>query len=115
MTPSAACAYSPRRARLLRGLFRPLGIGRPKFTIVWQLSSKPHALRLAAASRSVAPSRRVITHRWTALLVSEAAYSQKRIISGSSVVRSPVSGSMKSELAFIGSLPVISAKARTIH
>src|SRR3972149_6149751 len=55
ITPNAACAYSPRTTRPLRGLFSPLGMGRPKFTIGWQLSSRPKETRLAAASPSGLP------------------------------------------------------------
>src|SRR3990172_6303713 len=93
ITPNAACAYSPRTTRPLRGLFSPLGMGRPKFTIGWQLSSRPKETRLAAASRSVIPSRRENTHVRSAALVREDAYSQKRIISGSRTTRRPPPGS----------------------
>src|SRR3989304_5542093 len=115
ITPNAACAYSPRTTRPLRGLFSPLGIGRPKFTIGWQLSSRPKETRLAAASRSVIPSRRENTHVRSAALVREDAYSQKRIISGSRTTRRPSSGSIRRPVALAGGWPVRPPKGGTIR
>ena len=90
-------------------------MGRPKFTIGWQLSSSPKETRLAAASRSVIPWRRENTHVRSAALVREDAYSQKRIISGSRTTRRPSSGAIRRPAALAGVWPVSPAKACTIQ